>query len=93
MKEKEKTMFPDEEKGHVPKIKIKTDGVMGTEITVNGVKLKGVRGFRFKQRAGELPVLQIDMQATDIDMDTTAIPQLPYPFTEFYVEKPIEDLE
>lgn len=78
---------------NTPEIKIKTDGVIGTEITVNGVKLKGVRGFKFQQRAGELPVLQIDMQATDIDMDTTAIPQLPYPFTEFYIEKPIEDLE
>lgn len=78
---------------NTPEIKIKTDGVIGTEITVNGVKLKGVRGFKFRQRAGELPVLQIDMQATDIDMDTTAIPQLPYPFTEFYIEKPIEDLE
>lgn len=81
------------EERYAPEIKIKTDGVMGTEIIVDGVRLKGVRGFSFQQRAGELPVLQIDMQATDINMDTKAIPQLPYPFTEFYVEKPVEGLE
>lgn len=70
-----------------PKIIIKSDGITGTQIYVDGNKLNGVRGFCFKQNAQEekgLPILQINLVATDVTLETQAIPQLPYPFSEFY---------
>lgn len=79
-----------------PSIVIKTDGITGTEIYVNGNKLEGVRGFCFKQSAQEkkgLPILQIDLQATDVTLETKAVPKLPYPFSEFYVMKTTSDSE
>ena len=77
-----------------PEIVIKTDGIVGTEIFVNGKKLDGVRGFRFQQNALEnkgLPILQLDLKATNVTLETKAIPKLPYPFSEFYVEKSMSD--
>lgn len=78
------------------KILIRTGGITGTEIYVNGNKLEGVRGFCFKQNAQEekgLPILQIDLLATDVTLETKAVPKLPYPFSEFYVLKTTSDSE
>lgn len=73
-----------------PKILIKTDGVTGTEILINGKRLDGVTGFRFIQSYKEndgLPRLQIDLKATDVTLETKTVPEIPYPYKDFYVSK------
>ncbi len=70
-----------------PKIRIRTDGIIGTEILINGKRLDGVTGFRFIQSCKEnngLPRLQIDLKATDVTLEAKIIPEAPYPYSEFY---------
>lgn len=70
-----------------PEILIKTNGITGTEIYIDGKKLSGVTGFRFSQSYKEndgLPRLQIDLKATNVTLETTVIPELPKPFDRFY---------
>lgn len=71
-----------------PEITIRTNGITGTEILVDGKKLDGVTGFRFSQSYKEnsgLPILQIDLKATNVSLDTQMLPALPEPFNEHYV--------
>jgi hypothetical protein len=54
------------------KIKIRqVDGEKGifTEILIGGRKIDGVRSYELKQKAGELPVLTIDLNAFEIATD------------------------
>lgn len=71
-----------------PEIIIKTDGITGTKIFVDGKKLEGVVGFRFTQSYKDnngLPVLQIDLKATNVTLDAKMIPTLPEPFKGRYL--------
>lgn len=73
-----------------PEICIKTKGISGTEIYINGEKLEGVTGFRFSQSFKEnsgLPTLQIDLKATNVTLETEMLPALPEPFANFYASK------
>lgn len=71
-----------------PEITIRTNGITGTEILVDGKKLDGVTGFRFSQSYKEnsgLPILQVDMKATNVSLDAQMLPALPEPFNGHYV--------
>lgn len=71
-----------------PNIIIRTDGITGTEVYVNGEKLEDVVGIRFTQSYKEnkgLPVLQIDLKATNVTLDAKMIPALPEPFNGCYL--------
>lgn len=70
-----------------PEIKIKTDGIHA-EVSVNGEKLEGVRGYRFIHNSSKnngLPVFQIDMVATDVTLETDILPALPCPLNQHYI--------
>ena len=63
-----------------PQILIQTDGIQNTKVFVDGKELTGVAGIRFSQSYKEnkgLPVLQIDLKATNITLDTKVLPALP----------------
>lgn len=71
-----------------PNILIVTDGIMNTKIMIDGKELKGVSGIRFSQSYKEnhgLPILQIDLKATNVTLDAKALPALPEPFTDHYI--------
>lgn len=71
-----------------PHIEIKTDGITGTEIFIDGEKLKGVSGIKFLQsykENGGLPELQIDLKATNVTLDAKMLPALPPPFQGHYL--------
>lgn len=71
-----------------PEITIRTNGITGTEIFVDGKKLDGVTGFRFSQsyrKNSGLPILQIDLKATNVSLDTQILPALPTPFKSHYI--------
>ena len=71
-----------------PHIRIKTDGIMNTQLFVDDKELKGVAGIRFSQSYKEnsgAPVLQIDMKATNIELDAKWLPTLPEPFNHHYI--------
>lgn len=76
-----------------PHIKITTNGITKTEVEIGGKKLKGVTGIRFVQNYKEnngLPILQIDLKATNVEIDAKILPALPEPFNGFYI--PITEL-
>ena len=71
-----------------PEIVIRTNGIWGTEVFVNGKKLSGVLGIQFRQSFKEnkgLPILQIDMKATNVALETKMLPALPEPFAGHYL--------
>lgn len=71
-----------------PEVIIKTNGITGTEVYVNGRKLEGVTGVRFSQSYKEnsgLPILQIDMKATNVALKAKLLPTLPEPFSGCYL--------
>ena len=71
-----------------PEITIRTNGITGTEILVDGKRLGGVTGFRFSQSYKEnsgLPILQIDLKATNVSLDAQMVPALPAPFNGHYI--------
>ena len=54
------------------KIEIRqVDGEKGvfTEILIDGHKIDGIRSYELKQKAGEIPILTIDLNAFDIATD------------------------
>lgn len=69
-----------------PEIRISTDGVF-TEVYVNGKKLEGVVGVRFSSDAKqkERTILQIDLKATNVELNAKMLPALPEPFSGFYI--------
>lgn len=72
----------------VPHIKITTgNNCCSTEIFIDGKKVKGVRKVSFCKTAGTLPILQLDLLATDMEIDAAMIPALPEIFKPFYVER------
>lgn len=55
-----------------PQVTITTDGITNTKVLVDGKELEGVAGVRFSQSYKEnagLPVLQIDLKATNVTLD------------------------
>lgn len=71
-----------------PNILITTDGIMNTKIMVDGKELRGVRGVSFSQSYKEnhgLPILSIDLNATDVTLDAKMLPELPEPFKGNYI--------
>ena len=71
-----------------PRVRISTNGITKTKIHIDGEELKGVTGVRFLQNYKEnngLPILQIDMQATNVELDAKMLPALPEPFSKHYV--------
>ena len=71
-----------------PEIVIKTDGIVNTEVFINGEKLDGVISVRFfhsYQRNSGIPSLQIDLDATNVRLDTKMLPALPEPFRSHYL--------
>ena len=70
-----------------PEIVIKTTGGYGAKVYVDGQELYGVKGYSLTHKAGELPVLTLDMKATNVTMETQVIPALPAPYDSFYVSK------
>lgn len=69
-----------------PQITIKTNGVF-SEITVDGKKLEGVRGYSLSHDASGIPQLQISLKASDVTVETIMIPELPELFSGFYVSR------
>lgn len=71
----------------LPEIKIKNSG-RHSEIFVDGKKLDGIKGCRFIHSTSEnegLPILQIDVVAADVTLETDILPALPYPFNQHYI--------
>lgn len=50
-----------------PKIRIETDGVL-TFITVDGKRIKGVRELKFVATAGNVPIIQLELNALDAEI-------------------------
>lgn len=69
-----------------PQVSIKTKGCF-SEISINGQKLDRVRGYKFSHEAGSLPQLIIDLDGTNLTVETTMLPDLPYPYSSFYISK------
>ena len=48
------------------------EGVL-TEISIDGHKLENVRGFKIEQRAGNVPILTLDMVAIGISLNQNVV--------------------
>lgn len=72
----------------IPHILIKTSGNKA-KIFVDGEELKGVRRVKFEKTGLGTPILNIDLIATDMTIDSYLIPELPEVFRGFY--RPIEE--
>ena len=71
-----------------PHILMQTDGIQNTKVLVDGKELTGVAGIRFSQSYKEnkgLPVLQIDLKATNVTLDAKMLPALPEPYKGQYI--------
>lgn len=71
-----------------PQILIQTDGITNTKILIDGKELPGVAGVRFSQSYKEnkgLPMLQIDLKATNVTLDAKMLPVLPEPYNGQYI--------
>lgn len=71
-----------------PQILIQTDGIQNTKVFVDGKELTGVAGIKFSQNYKEnkgLPVLQIDLKATNVTLDAKMLPALPEPYNGQYI--------
>jgi hypothetical protein len=69
----------------LPKIEINTDGIIA-HIKVDGNDVCGVRGYVLTHNAGEIPVLHLDLIATNLTVDGVMLPELPDVFKPFYKE-------
>lgn len=54
----------------MPKIEIKTNGVVGT-IHVDGVQLKGVVGYEVKHSVSGLPTVLVHLHAKELHIDAS----------------------
>lgn len=76
-----------------PHVVITTNGITGTKVFIDEKEINGVVGIRFSQSYKKnhgLPILQIDVNATNVTLDTRMLPTLPEPFRSSYV--PISSL-
>lgn len=51
----------------------KDNGSIITEVYIDGKKIEGVRSCEFKQSAGSVPVLQLDINALNVSIDSPAV--------------------
>lgn len=60
---------------HYSELKIKTSdtGSLGTEIFIDGHKIKGVRKYTLVHEPGQIPILQLDLNAFDLDIEEPAV--------------------
>lgn len=69
----------------VPHIEIKIDGV-NTKMLIDGKELKGVRSYCLSHDSEtKVPVLKINLLATDLSLDANMIPTLPEAYQEHYI--------
>ena len=86
-----KKRMEEENMNKMPHIKITTgNDCCSTEVFIDGKKVEGVRKVSFCKTAGTLPVLQLDLLATDMEIDAKVIPALPEIFQPFYIERNID---
>lgn len=68
----------------IPHIEIKQEGVL-TNVFIDGQKITGLRKISFQHEAGNnAPVVQMELRAADMAIDTNVIPELPEIFKGFY---------
>lgn len=73
----------------LPHIEIRTEGTT-TRVFIDGKELNGIRKISFIQDASEssvVPILQLELVATDMVLNIKKIPELPEVFKEWYVLK------
>lgn len=75
---------------NTPKIRIKTDGFTA-KVFVDDNELKGVRAVRFSKKGLESPVFELEMKASDVEIEANIIPALPEVFRPFYIEKDLPE--
>lgn len=77
---------------NAPHIEINQSGVTA-EIFVDGEKLNGVRKICFEYECkNHVPVLKLELLATDMTIDTQVIPELPEVYKGFYIKiEPTEE--
>ena len=71
----------------IPHIEIRTRGTR-THIFIDGKELNGVRKVSFTQDASEasgIPILQLQLDASDMTLNVKRIPELPDVFKSWYV--------
>lgn len=68
-----------------PEITIKTLGGPLAEVYVDGRKLDGVKGYNLTHKAGELPQITLELNATNVTVETMILPELPEPYRHSYV--------
>lgn len=69
------------------KVKIVGKAPFGTEIYVDGKKVGGISSYSISQNAGEMPELKLSIPATEIDIETPCIPELPEYLKKYYKGK------
>lgn len=70
------------------KVEITTEGIKGT-IKVDGVEVPGVHSYSLNHEAGNIPVFQMNVLASELTLDGNGfIPALPEVFRPFYEHKP-----
>ncbi|WP_368270773.1 hypothetical protein [Enterocloster lavalensis] len=71
----------------LPKIRIEVKNGFGTQVFVNDEEVEGIREIRFKKTGGELPVLEMEFMACDVEINGQWLPRLPKMFEELYESK------
>lgn len=71
----------------LPKIRIEVKNGFGTQVYVNDEEVEGIREIRFKKTGGELPVLEMEFMACDVEINGQWLPRLPKMFEELYESK------
>ena len=71
----------------LPKIRIEVKNGFGTQVFVNDEEVEGIREIRFKKPGGELPVLEMEFMACDVEINGQWLPRLPKMFEELYESK------
>lgn len=68
----------------IPKIKIKQDGTR-TFVYVDGKQLHGIRAIHYdRTHDSNVPILKLDMIASDMEIDGYMIPKLPEIYEPYY---------
>lgn len=80
-----------------PKIEIKNNGDIFTQVFIDGQEIHGVREIRFIasscNKKYEIPEVELKLLATDLAIETKVMPKLPYPFSDYYIPKFRHDAE
>ena len=77
----------------LPKIRIEVKNGFGTQVFVHDKAIDGIREIRFKKTGGELPVLEMEFMACDVEINGQWLPRLPKMFEEHYERKAPEAIK